>query len=194
MTKVAALYVDPNGPYFGRDDVDPWPKERDAKAYDGPHPVVAHPDCGPWSKLRHMCTKQDESCGKRAVLQVQEFGGVLEHPAHSKLWEYYDLPGPDDATDHHGGRTYAVEQCDWGHKCRKPTWLYVVRVDQQWVMRKLRERRGTGVPTHCISRDAKRKSSKLTRAGALTCRLTPPAFAELLISIARSAGKESRCA
>lgn len=48
---VAALYVDPAGYYAGRDDVDRWDEERDAKEYAGPWPVVAHPPCERWGKL-----------------------------------------------------------------------------------------------------------------------------------------------
>src|SRR6185437_17018118 len=40
---VAALYVEKNGVYYGLPDVDPWDKERDARNYAGPFPVVAHP-------------------------------------------------------------------------------------------------------------------------------------------------------
>lgn len=45
---IAALYVEKNGVYYGLPDVDPWDKERDARLYAGPWPVVAHPPCSTW--------------------------------------------------------------------------------------------------------------------------------------------------
>lgn len=39
---IAALYIDERGPYVGRPDVDAWGISRDAKLYDGPHPVVGY--------------------------------------------------------------------------------------------------------------------------------------------------------
>jgi hypothetical protein len=40
---VAALFVETNGAYYGLPGVDPWDESRDARLYDGPFPVVAHP-------------------------------------------------------------------------------------------------------------------------------------------------------
>lgn len=112
---VAALYIDPRGPYptmnacgcYDRkapghvcvfsSQVDCWDEERDARLYAGPYPVVAHPPCGPWSKLRHLCsvaTLATADCGIRAVAQVRVWGGVLEHPEYSRLWsETFPEPG-----------------------------------------------------------------------------------------------------
>ena len=43
MKKIAALFVEKNGIYYGLPGVDPWGKDRDARIYDGPYPVIAHP-------------------------------------------------------------------------------------------------------------------------------------------------------
>src|ERR1700730_1052110 len=91
----AALYIDPRGPYpalLGPDRC--WDETRDARTYAGPWPVVAHPPCGPWGRLKFLCTKQDASCGPAAVEAVRRFGGVLEHPHGSQLWPFANLPEP----------------------------------------------------------------------------------------------------
>lgn len=70
---IAALYIDPRGPYprmsagralDNREPADPyarpwgvidcWDATRDARLYAGPHPVVAHPPCKHWGRLRHL--------------------------------------------------------------------------------------------------------------------------------------------
>jgi hypothetical protein len=174
MRTVAALYIDPRGPYPSMPYVECWDESRDAKLYSGLGPVVAHPPCGPWSKLRHLCTKQDPECGLVAVRQVQALGGVLEHPEYSSLFDYMGLPKPGDATDHHGGRTYLARQVWWGHQCDKPTWLYVVRVDQRRVMRDIAAaRRRGGEPTHCIC-TGPRQLKRLPVASKPMKRRTPP--------------------
>lgn len=51
---IAALYVETNGSYYGLDNVDPWDETRDARLYDGPYPVVAHPPCQLWGRFCHV--------------------------------------------------------------------------------------------------------------------------------------------
>ncbi len=188
LADVAALYIDPRGPYpaLCREVYD---EARDARNYWGPLPVVAHPPCGPWGRLRHLSTKQDPLAGLVAVTAVRLYGGVLEHPAHSKLWEARNLPRPGDSPDAWGGYTLEVCQVDWGHVARKRTWLYVVGCPRRALPRRPAPRE----PTHWISggRGRKGKKSKTTPVpkgikicSAQQCRRTPPEFAKWLIGIA----------
>jgi hypothetical protein len=176
---VAALYVDPRGPYPSMPGVECWDEKRDARNYAGPHPVVAHPPCGPWSRLKHFCRRQDASCGPRAVEQVRVHGGVLEHPADSTLFPYCAMPLPGEFPDL-WGFTVAVNQCDWGHVCRKPTWLYVCGV----LFPEFPDKPPPREPTHSICNGSGMADGKL-RATALQARVTPPAFADFLVELAR---------
>lgn len=182
---IAALYVETDGVYFGLPDVDPWDEQRDARLYAGPWPVVAHPPCGPWSRLKHLCTKQDPSCGPRAVEQVRTFGGVLEHPQYSGLFRTCGIPFPGELPDAWGGRTYEVKQVSWGHVCVKPTWLYVVGVDATAVVRGIRT---GGTPTHRMTNGPRGPSARadLIRANNKLRSRTPLAFRDWLLDIARS--------
>lgn len=193
MRTVAALYIDPGGPYPSMPGVDAWDAKRDARLYDGPHPVVAHPPCGPWGRLRHLYSGGEWACAALALAQVRRWGGVLEHPAGSMLWaepSVYRLGFR--VPDVFGGYTVEVDQVAWGHPARKRTWLYVVGVDRKLVMRGLR--RG-GTPTHWCSgsRTAKRGA---VPEGIKVCsvrqrRRTPQAFAEWLVSLARASRSAS---
>lgn len=145
MITVAALYVDRLGPYPKIPGVDCWDEARDARLYDGPHPVVAHPPCGPWGRLRHLSRRDDPALAIRAVEQVRAFGGVLEHPFQSLLFRHRDMPHPGELPDRFGGVTVEVCQCDWGHPARKRTWLYCVGVPALGEFPPARE------PTHWIS-------------------------------------------
>lgn len=115
MKQPAALYVMPDGPYpalLGTEQC--WTEERNAKTYSGAGPVVAHPPCGPWSKLRHMCTRQDPTCGPRAFEQVRAAGGVLEHPEHSTLFEHVRAPHPNAPPDEWGGGVHITSSKSHG--------------------------------------------------------------------------------
>jgi hypothetical protein len=138
---IAALFVETNGVYFGLDNVDPWDEQRDARLYSGPHRVVAHPPCQRWGRFWHGSTRKphqfkkgdDGGCFAAALNAVRQYGGVLEHPAHSHAWKHFGIAPPwqgfgwQDAGDGHGVTCY-VEQGHYGHMSRKPTWLYACKI------------------------------------------------------------------
>lgn len=192
---VAALYVDTaRGPYVGLPGVECWgfatrdgrqidafASQRDARSYEGPHPVVVHPPCGPWGRFwwNYKGGEGARSCGLRAVDQVRRWGGVLEHPSHSGLWDACGLPLPGAGVDSEGGYTLEVRQCDWGHPCVKPTWLYVVR----GVAPPLPP---PGEPTHVMVR-LRRNNNELPELRKDLRHLTPPSFARWLVALALTA-------
>lgn len=175
---IAALYIDPRGPYPRMEGVDCWDEQRDAMLYDGPWPVVAHPPCGPWSRLRFFCKHQPKECAPRAVEQVRRYGGVLEHPESSTLWRALKLPLPGGLPDEYGGWSLEVDQCAWGHRARKRTWLYFVGIARELVVP-----RTGGVPTHCVN--SRKADTLLLELSAEGRRRTPDAFAQWLVSLAQ---------
>ena len=138
---IAALFVETNGCYYGIADVDPWDKNRDARRYRGPHPVVAHPPCQRWGRFWHGSTAKphqyqlgdDGGCFGQALRCVRRYGGVLEHPADSHAWEWFGLNKPRRGESwvkaDRRGETCYIEQGHYGHLARKGTWLYAVGCD-----------------------------------------------------------------
>lgn len=124
---VAVLFARADSHYKALAGVDVWDAERDARAWPGGCPVVAHPPCRAWGRLRAFARpRPDEmNLARLAVALVREFGGVLEHPAGSTLWTAQKLPMPGER-DQYGGWTLAAPQKWWGHKAEKATWFYVV--------------------------------------------------------------------
>jgi hypothetical protein len=197
VVSVAALYIDPRGPYPKMPGVDAWDETRDARKYDGPHPVVAHPPCGPWGKLS-FCSRESaeiKALAPRAVEQVRAFGGVLEHPLGSRLFDFCGIPHPGELPDGFGGVTIEIQQVHWGHPARKRTLLYLVGVPSGALKPPPYP---TREPTHWVSGSRSVNTKRLGRAvppGMKICstqqrRRTPVAFAEYLVSLARAAAKE----
>lgn len=142
QAKIAALFVESDGAYFGLPGVDPWDEKRDARRYAGPHPVVAHPPCQRWgryatgasNKPKQYRVGEDGGCFAAALTAVRNYGGVLEHPKDSKAWPFFGLTTPPAVggwikADDFGGWTCCVEQGHYGHLARKATWLYAVGCD-----------------------------------------------------------------
>ncbi len=137
---IAALYVETDGGYFGVPGVDPWDEPRDARAYQGPHPIVAHPPCQRWGRFWHGSTAKphqfkkgdDGGCFEAALAAVHRWGGVIEHPCDSHAWAAFGLARPPREGGWVQARwldgdtwTCCVYQGHYGHFSGKPTWLYV---------------------------------------------------------------------
>ena len=132
VADVAVLFARADSIYKTLPGVDVWDAERDARAYDGPHPVVAHPPCRAWGRLRTFANPRpdERNLARLAVALVREFGGVLEHPAGSTLRPSQRLPAPG-VRDSYGGWTLAAPQKWWGHKAEKASWFYVAGCEPQ---------------------------------------------------------------
>jgi hypothetical protein len=127
MKSVAVLFAHRHSPYKAFDLADVYDEVRDALTYAGSLPVVAHPPCRGWGRLRHLSKHQEveRDLALFAVSKVRAFGGVLEHPSCSSLWPVAGLPAPGQR-DVFGGFTYPISQSWFGHRAPKLTWLYIV--------------------------------------------------------------------
>lgn len=180
---ISALYVREDSVYKEM-GVDSWDINRDARLWPGGHPVIAHPPCGQWSRLYKFARPDPElkALALLAIDQVREWGGILEHPAHSRLWKEKEMPMPGQI-DNWGGYTICVDQSWWGHPARKKTFLYIVGIPQM------------GLPLIPLSLDAieytvsssiKKYSGRRTRKELPVGRrdITPHRFAQWLIEVA----------
>lgn len=199
---VAALFVEADGVYETIPGVDPWDEQRDARKYDGPFPVVAHPPCARWGRYwyggpsanQRRKLGDDDGCFAAAVSAVREFGGVLEHPEASHAWREFGMVAPPksggwvSAGLFSPGWTCCVEQGHYGHRARKATWLYAVGCDLpdlMWGPSEGKVRLDSGFH----SAEERRRSTRgpvelLSKQERLA---TPPDFAHILVEIARSA-------
>jgi len=200
---VAALYVLPDGPYAGREDVDLWPESRDARLYSGPWPGIFHPPCARWgrywsggpSAAGRYKGGDDAGCFAAALAAVRRWGGVLEHPEASHAWRAFRLPKPPRAGGWVrglcGGWCCCVEQGHYGHRVRKPTWLLYYGPEPPeliWGPAPQREKMDLGF--HSTEERRRAVAAGFVAPARLSNRertLTPEPFAELLIGLARLA-------
>ena len=191
---IAALYVAKDGCYYNVPDCDPWDQERDARLYDGPWSVVAHPPCARWCKLARLAEVRygykvgdDGGCFGHALRCVREFGGVLEHPAGSLAWSAFGLAQPRHGAWQltiFGDWVTEVSQVAYGHKARKRTWLLYKGERPppalDW---------SEPAPTHQVSwqYDPKTGTYHLPPLTKAEAKATPLPFRDLLIGMARTA-------
>lgn len=189
LQTVAALFVQTDGAYFGIPGVDPWDMKRDARKYIGPYPVVAHPPCSRWCKplakvneTRYGHKIGDDGGGFwHAFVCVHAFGGVLEHPANSYAWDRYEITKPKRGkwiSDGMGRWVTEVSQSAYGHPARKNTWLLYRGLTAPPAL-DWSDPKGTHL-TSFLKRTS-RVAPRLSKKDAIK---TPPAFRDMLISLA----------
>lgn len=190
--KVAALYIDCESIYKKKlRAVYCWDKTRCAENYNGSMPVVAHPPCAQWCRLAHFAAikPKEKALARKAVKQVRRCGGVLEHPAYSKLWKAENLPLPGGLdVDRHGGWTLELNQYDFNHIVQKKTWLYIVGAKYGDVVLLLPKRRRLpkNPPLLWCNKVAQKAGRVILNSSKYRgLRInTPPLFADFLLSIA----------
>lgn len=179
LPMIAALFVEKNGVYSGHPSVDTWDKTRDARLYSGPHRVIAHPPCERWGNFWHgACAAHganqllgnDDGCFASALSSARVHGGVIEHPANSRAWEWFGLPRPGRGGGWSGsqneGWSCQIEQGNYGHRGRKATWLYFV-----------------GPKPHELKWGPSTATVKVENMGKAERQRTPVEFRDLLISL-----------
>lgn len=169
MSRAVVLFTAPKSPYpaLGRECYD---LARDARTYVGSAPVVAHPPCRAWGRLSHMAKPRDDEkdLGIYALCTARMNGGVVEHPAGSKLFDVIGVrPGTRCRS---GGWIMPVWQSWFGHVARKNTWLYIVGVEPRDVPR--------------IPLVLGEPSGRVEKQCAAHRELTPPAMAAWLCELA----------
>ena len=199
MKQVAAIFVQPDGCYANDPSIDAWPEDRDARLYDGPLPVVAHPPCQLWGAMAavnfarwggdHNKPGNDHGCFASALESVRCFGGVLEHPAKTRAWFAHGLKKPTGTGWKQSGTGWVCEvwQSAYGHRANKATWLYYVGENPPFELSWDRPR-----GTHQIGfQDKRGKAANKPTLYKREANATPPEFKDVLIRLAKhSRGEE----
>ena len=189
---VAVLFARQDSNYKAMPGCDVFDIDRDARTFAGGAPVVAHPPCRAWGRLRTFAKPRpdEKALALFAVAQVRAFGGVLEHPKGSTLWPTAGLPAPGER-DEFGGWTLPIFQSWWGHRAEKATLLYIVGCEPRdlppipMVL---------GESSHVIAQNRTRRDGSRKRKGDADwrpevskseCEHTPPQLATWLVEVAR---------
>lgn len=167
-------------------ECDVYDIDRDALTFPGGLPVVCHPPCRAWGRLRHMANPRpgEKELAFFAVDQIRANGGILEHPAGSTLWDAVGLP-KHSGYDEFGGFTVSIDQFWWGHRARKKTWLYICGITRGELPQMPIK---YGRATHTISSSVKMKDRPHVRRPEVTKaerEHTPPDLAQWLVEVAK---------
>ena len=150
--------------------------DRDVRTFNGGMPIVAHPPCRAWSAF---CAHQakplpgEKDLGPLCVEWLKKCGGVLEHPAHSRLWDACGLPKPGQCSR---GDLWSMElrQAWFGDSREKKTWLLCCGL---WC--------GDLPSMPFVLRSTQGDRRRWQLMGNTQRAATVPAFAEWLVAIAR---------
>lgn len=183
---VAVLFARKDSVYKSIPGCDVYDINRDARTYPGALPVVCHPPCRSWGRLRSFAKPRpdERELAIFAVDQVRKYGGVLEHPVGSELWSVLALPLPGRGLDSYGGFTLGINQNWFGHRAEKKTLLYIVGVTPRNVPSVPFT---LDYPSHVIARNNRNKYARRPEVTAAEREHTPLNLAHWLVDLA------SRC-
>jgi hypothetical protein len=149
--------------------------DKKRNAYTAPRgvPVIAHPPCRAWGTMAHWAKPEpgEKDYATWSLSMVNKYGGIVEHPQKSKLWQEKELLN--------NGFLFGIKQRDFGHVCEKPTYLYIVGISKSelppvpislsYPTHKIQSDKRPGAPKHW--------ANKIQREG------TPPLLAKWLLEI-----------
>ncbi|MEN2434955.1 hypothetical protein AAH994_06045 [Weeksellaceae bacterium A-14] len=122
---IPVLFCDSDSVYKNFPECDVYDLSRDAFTYYGNYPLICHPPCRLFSRLRAFsrADKKEKQCAFFALEKVRRYGGILEHPRSSTLWKNggFNLDG---SVDRYGGFLRSVNLSWFGFQCEKKTMLY----------------------------------------------------------------------
>ena len=178
MPRIAILCAASRSAYHEMEGVEVYDRRRDARSFTGGMPVVAHPPCRAWSAFcAHQAKPEpgEKELGLWCVEQVKEWGGILEQPAHSRLFDAANLPKPgwEARAD---SWSLEVWQAWWGYPQIKATWLYFSKISPLNVL----------YPFQLFPQGVSRRSEQVMSRQQRSRTIRP--FAEWLVATARLVG------
>lgn len=125
---ISALFVRKDSIYK-KLGIDSYDIERNALTWPpGSSVIITHPPCTLWSRLAALSKApiEEKQLAIWTLWQIRQSpkGGILEHPAGSKIWTELKLPKPG-SFDEYKGWTLNIDQFWFGHKAKKNTTLYI---------------------------------------------------------------------
>ena len=126
---IPVLFTDDKSNYDLFNCFSTYNRHRNAFTFSERTPLIAHPPCRLFSRLRQFSTadRKEKQCAYFALAQVRMFGGILEHPRSSTLWKNgnFNLSGEIDI---YGGFLRSVNLSWFGFPAEKKTMLYFVGI------------------------------------------------------------------
>jgi len=115
---ISVLCVSRSTVYKSIPGLDLWDLERDVYNYTGGNPVIAHPPCQQWSRLRAFAyvNEREKELAFVCLDHVKRNGGIFEHPHGSSFFRVAGVKP-----------TLCIDQSWFGFPARKRTWLYFSR-------------------------------------------------------------------
>lgn len=183
MKTVSVLFARSDSVYKSLPGTDVFDIVRDALTFQPGQPVIAHPPCRAWGNLSHFAKPRhdEKQLAIWSIEQVRLNGGVLEHPAGSRLFRLSGMPSKG-RYDSYGGFTIGINQSWFGHRAEKKTILYVCGCklsDVPEVPFFL------DYPTHVIESHSSKKYNRLPSVSKKEREQTPLDLAVWLLDLAR---------